>query len=271
MDARAFLLVALALAAGGCTGAGPAEEKPFRVDRMAALGDSITTAANADGRVGDRPQHSWATGLHANDSVLSHHERLLAQLDEGGALNLARGGARMADLPRQAERAVAHQARYVTILMGGNDVCAATVRGMTPVDAYRRHFRAAAQTLVGGLPDGAVVLVLSVPDLTQVRELHWDNPHARFVWRTFGLCQALLGERATPEDVEAVRSRIVAYNAMLREESAASGFRFDDEALFRAEQRAEDVSPLDFFHPSVEGQRRIADVAWKAGPFATDG
>lgn len=236
---------------------------------MAALGDSITTAANVGhGRAGDSPQHSWATGRFANDSVESHHERLLGELDEGGALNLARGGARMADLPRQAERAVEHRARYVTILMGGNDVCASNVSGMTGVDAYRRHFRAAAERLDEGLPDGAVVYVLSVPDVTQVRELHWDNPSARFVWRTFGLCQALLGERATPADVEAVRERLVAYNRVLREESAAFGFHFDDEAVFRARQRPDDVSPLDYFHPSAEGQRRLAEISWKAGPLA---
>lgn len=269
-----LLLVGLALASG-CLGAGPAVDAPgpvpLRIERMAALGDSITMAANLDSsRMGDNPGHSWATGSVAEDGIESHAERLRPDV-ENRTLNAARSGARMADLARQADAAVRHGAHYVTILMGANDACARSLAGMTPVETYRRQFREAAERLDEGLPEGALVYVVSVPDVTGLRAALWDDPDARFVWRTFGVCQAILSENLTEADVQAARERIAAYNRVLREESAAFGFRFDDDAVFREPVKPEHVSPLDAFHPSLEGQRRLAEVTWKAGPLAARG
>lgn len=270
MDLRPLLLAALALASG-CVGPGAppdAAPSPRPPGSMAALGDSITTAANLDvQRLGDNPRHAWATGLWTDDTVASHHERLLPHV-EGRAVNLARSGARMADLARQADAAVAHRAAYVTILMGANDACARSVAAMTPVETYRRQFRDAAERLQNGLPEGALVHVASVPDVAALRELFWDVPQARMVWRTFGVCQSLLSERATPADVQAVRDRVEAYNRVLREESRRFGFHHDEGAVHREPVRPAHVSPADFFHPSEEGQRRLAEVTWRAGPFA---
>lgn len=260
-------LVLLALLPGCLGGA----EDPPRVTSMAALGDSITMAANPDrDRFGDNPGHSWATGVSDQDRVQSHAERLSDALGNR-SWNLARSGARMADLPRQADAAVERGARYVTILMGGNDLCAGSVEGMTPVETYRAQFREAARRLDEGLAEDAVVYVVSVPDVAQLREKMWDVPEARWVWRNFHVCQALLAEGATEADVAAVRERNVAYNRVLREESENFGFHFDDEAVYREEVSPERVSPLDFFHPSLEGQRRLAEVTWRAGPPALRG
>ena len=235
---------------------------------MAALGDSITMAANLDqSRLRDNPGHSWATGAAPGDGVESHYERLRPDV-ENRTVNLARSGARMSDLARQADAAVAHGARYVTILMGGNDACASSVAAMTPVETYRRHFREAAERLDRGLPEDALVYVLSLPNVTGLRDAFWDDPQARTVWRVFGVCQAILSERATEADLAAARERVVAYNRVLREESAAFGFAFDDGATFREPVRREYVSPADYFHPSLAGQRRLAEVSWAAGPLA---
>ena len=266
MALRVVLLAGMVLAAG-CVGAGdPAA--PGTLDSMAALGDSITMAANLDrSRTGDNPGTSWATGVVADDGVESHYERLQPDVEDRTVL-LARSGARMADLARQAEQAVALGARYVTVLMGGNDACAGTVARMTSVESYRERFREAARTLDEGLPRGAVVCVVSVPNVTGLREAFWNDTQARAVWRLLGVCQALLSERATEEDVAAVRERLVAYNQVLREETDAFGFAFDDDAVFREPIRREHVSPLDYFHPSLEGQRRLAEITWDAGPLA---
>jgi lysophospholipase L1-like esterase len=139
---------------------------------------------------------------------------------------------------------------------------------MTPVETFRRHFRDAVETLERGLPEGAVVYVVSIPDVTKLREAFWNDSQARTVWRAFGVCPAILSERATAEDVETARGRLVAYNQVLREESDAAGFAFDDETVFDEPVRREDVSPLDYFHPSLTGQRRLAEIAWDAGPLA---
>lgn len=238
---------------------------------MAALGDSITTAANAArGRFGDHPNASWATGAGFDDGVTSHYERLLTLHPslEGQAANLARSGARMADLPRQAQAAVDHEAKYVTILMGANDACAGNLSAMTPVEDYRRDLREALGILRDGLSEDAVVYVLSLPDVSQIPERVGRNPTARLVWSYAGACQALLAEDATAQAREAVRARVMAYNQVLREEATAFGVHFDDEAVFRSVVEPADLSPVDFFHPSLRGQQRLADVAWAAGPFS---
>lgn len=268
---RPLLVLALAALLGGCVGGGadpaPPSSAPARHAAMASLGDSITMAANLDSsRVGDNPGHSWASGLAADDGVESHAERLGGDA-RNGTRTFARSGARMADLERQAELAVAQGARYVTVLMGANDACARTSGSMTPVESFRRQFREAARTLEG-LPEGAVVYVASIPDVTKLREAFWNDSQARAVWRALGVCPSILSEQATPEDVEAARVRLAAYNRVLREECAAAGFAFDDEAVFREPVRREDVSPLDYFHPSLKGQARLAEIIWAAGPFA---
>lgn len=44
---------------------------------MAALGDSISRAADVCCRDGDHTVQSWSTGYASYDGILSHYERLL--------------------------------------------------------------------------------------------------------------------------------------------------------------------------------------------------
>ena len=41
--------------------------------------------------------------------------------------------------------------------------------------------------------------------------------------------------------------------------------RWDGEAVFEEPFSLDAVSPRDYWHPSLEGQRRLAAVAWRAG------
>jgi hypothetical protein len=82
--------------------------EPRLPERMAAVGDSITRAADVCCWYGDHPANSWSTGAASWDGVRSHYERLLP-LDPdiaGRNFNLAVSGARMSDGPRQAQAAV---------------------------------------------------------------------------------------------------------------------------------------------------------------------
>lgn len=268
MRSAAVLFAALL---AGCTLAEPVVDAPREPPRtMAALGDSITRAFNPDNAIfGDHPEASWATGKASLLRNVSHAERLAAAGWLGGeARSFARGGARVADLAGQAAQAVEAGADYVTILVGANDVCARSPSGMTEVDAFRRGFRAAADVLKAGLPD-AIVYVVSLPDVAALHELHDGNARARRQWAAFGVCQALLSENATEADREAVQARVLAFNAVLDEEAAAYGFHGDGGAVFREKLVVTDVSDFDFFHPSLSGQARLANVTWAAGPFAS--
>lgn len=265
-----FLLL-VSLLAAGCAAPEPEPRTLERLPRsVAALGDSITTAANAAGdTLGDRPAASWATGSAA-DVVESQYERLL-RLEAGirnQAHNLAASGARVSDLDRQAEEAVRLRAQLVVVLIGANDACASSVDRMTSAEAFLAAFRVAAERLEEDLPEDAVVYVVSIPDATRLWDLFRDDPQARAVWRAYGVCRSVLAENATDADRAAVRERIEAYNAVMRGEAEARGFHHDGGAVFREEVRREDVSTLDYFHPSLSGQARLAEVAWRAGPYA---
>jgi len=175
----------------------------------------------------------------------------------------------MKDAPRQARTAVSQHVEYVTFLMGGNDVCASSRRSMTSVRSFRRHFERTIHILVGGLHD-PLIYVVSIPDVYRLWEVLRPNAAAREIWQAFGTCRALLGERSSERDRLTVRRRVEEYNEVLQEVcSAHEACHYDGGAVFRYPFEAEDVSPLDFFHPSITGQQRLAEITWEHGPFAT--
>lgn len=92
---------------------------------MAAIGDSMTQAADVCCWYGDHPANSWSTGSASWDGISSHYERILSLTGaiSGHAYNDSVPGAKMVDANGQASKTVGQGAQYVTILMGANDVC----------------------------------------------------------------------------------------------------------------------------------------------------
>ncbi|MFJ4845007.1 MULTISPECIES: SGNH/GDSL hydrolase family protein [unclassified Streptomyces] len=232
---------------------------------LAALGDSITRGFDACGVLTDCPELSWATGSGA--SVTSVAGRLLTR-PAARSWNLAASGARMADLPAQAERAVALRPQQVMILMGANDACAPSTARMTPVDAYRRDFAAALRTLHRGLPE-AQVFVASVPDLLRLWDVGRRNALGRQIWK-LGLCPSMLADpeatnAAANARRQAVRERVIAYNGVLAQECARwEHCRSDGGAVFDYRFTEAELSPWDWFHPSARGQSRLAGIVYGA-------
>ncbi len=257
---NAVLVVALAATAACVRPAERRVEPPFP-RRIAAIGDSITRATNACCLPGDQPGASWSVGDEADDGVRSHLERLSSA---AGAVpiqasNLARPGATGDDAVRQAEAAVRRRAQYVTVLLGANDACRSP---MTPVGVFRERLEAAMDVLEAGLPR-AHVSVASIPNVVRLWNLFRDDPTARAVWRTFRTCPPVLSTATTPADRRAVLDRIRDYNAVLQRTCA--GFarcRFDGGAVFRYAFSPDEVSSLDRFHPSIEGQAALARITW---------
>src|SRR5215207_7659744 len=136
------------------TAAVPAQASPALPNSMAAIGDSMTQAADVCCWYGDHPANSWSTGSAGWDGVFSHYERIRALNGaiSGHAYNNSVSGARMSAAPAQASKAVAQGAQYVTILMGSNDVCTSSPSSMTSVDTFRQQYRTALATLEAGLP-----------------------------------------------------------------------------------------------------------------------
>ena len=238
---------------------------------IAALGDSITRGFGLCAGWGDCPAASWATGTQAE--VASHSARLEAA---DGAVrrvhNLAVSGATVATLDVQARQTVAVRADYVTVLIGGNDACARSEAAMTPTRQFAERFGTALATLTDGLPE-ARILVVSIPDLHRLWLVGKDDERVVETWRRVGVCQAMLADPTSTaaEDRRRrirVRDRVAAYNEVMAALCARHHqCRWDGNAVFEDAFPLEAVSPRDYWHPSVDGQRRLAQVAWDAGFF----
>ena len=243
---------------------------------MAATGDSITRAYNtATLPFSDAPRNSWSTGTRV--SVESHYTQILVAQPAilGRNYNHAVTGAKMVGLEAQMQQVNDRGVAYVTILMGANDLCTRTVAGMTSVADFRSQFERAMAALSAGSPR-ARIYVVSIPHVYRLLLILKDNFLARLAWRTFDICQSLLEHpRSTdPSDVTrrmTVRQRNIDFNVQLAEVCAIYiHCRSDQNAVFSDPFQPEDVSRRDYFHPSLQGQQRLAQVTWSATFDFTD-
>jgi PKD repeat protein len=237
---------------------------------MAAVGDSISQAASTGGTLGaDAPQNSWSTGT--STTVNSHFLRLRTLNPQLTAHNRSVSGAKVADLNAQMQNVVALQPDpgYLTVLIGGNDLCTDTVAQMTSVTDFRTRFATAMATITSQSP-GTWVYVVSIPDVYQLWNLFKNNFWARFIWSTADICQSLLASPTSTQQADldrraAVRQRNIDFNTQLAQVCAQyAQCRFDGNAAFTTTFTTGDVSG-DYFHPSVTGQAKLASVSWAAG------
>jgi lysophospholipase L1-like esterase len=258
-------ILALVVALAGLA-ARPAWAAPQLPDSMAALGDSITRAYDVCCSYGDHPGQSWSTGATSYDGITSHYERIKRSNPaiSGHAANDAVTGAKMAAAPNQAAQAASQRARYVTILLGANDLCTASPDTMTPADTFRAQFSQAMATLMSQDPK-PYVFVASIPNIHQLWEVLHSNSLARWVWANFHICQSMLGATRTAAERQQVVDREQAFNQILADGCAAyARCRWDNWAVYTYQFSASQVSTLDFFHPSPSGQAALARVTWAA-------
>jgi lysophospholipase L1-like esterase len=238
---------------------------------ITALGDSITTAYDSTG-LGNNFVNSWSTGT--NILVNSMYLRIFVVNPniQGHATNLAVSGTKMVDLKGQASQ-VGRRVEYVTILMGANDVCTSSAATMTDVATFRSQFNAALQTLTKRASK-ARVYVLSIPDIYNLWYILKDNSSARTTWSLFSICQSMLANPLSTAQADidrraAVRQRNIDFNTQLQQVCALyPQCTFDNGAVFNTSFVVSDVSPIDYFHPSVAGQTKLASVAWNASTLA---
>jgi len=290
---------------------------------MAALGDSISQAFNThadpasvppvvdltacpDGFGGlsgvplDCPRNSWSTGT--NPAVRSEYQRLVAAHPalRGHQANYAVTGARVSDLARQAQLAVAQRAQFVTIEIGTNDVCAPTWADVTYLQAFRAQFTSA-MSILARSPAHPVIQVVSIPNVYRIWQLFHDDPNAQLRWGAAQVCQSLLANPTSTELGDVIRrllivSQVISYNLIeadvcahtprcVTDAGAAFAWEFSsaDIATVANTGRITNVPALallpvfgpgipnstaDYFHPSVIGQAAIAELAWPSSTFA---
>jgi lysophospholipase L1-like esterase len=262
------LLGALVLLAGSALSTAAATPLPRS---MASTGDSITRAYNTGFfPYLDNPSASWSTGT--NSTVRSHYTRLLALQPQisGHAYNDAKSGAKMVDLAGQLTTAANQHVQYVTVLMGGNDICTSSESTMTSVATFRSQFTTAMNTISSGSPSTRIYVV-SIPNVYNLWNVLKDSFTARTVWALFGVCQSMLSNAQSTAQADVDRrarvlQRDIDFNATLQSVCALYvQCRFDGKAVFNTTFSASDITSRDYFHPSISGQAKLAAVSWAAG------
>ena len=233
---------------------------------VAALGDSITRGFDACKPLSDCPEVSWATGTDSGVDSLA--TRLVgAPTAAKRSWNEARSGARMADLPGQMAEAARRVPDLVTVMVGANDACQDSVNLMTSVADFRASFVTAMHRLRVGAPK-AQVYVSSVPDLKRLWSTGRGNPLGRQIWK-LGICASMLGDSqddsaAAQRRRESVYDRVVAYNTVLKDVCGKDlRCRYDGGAVFDFRFTGDQLSPWDWFHPSKDGQGKLAEIAYR--------
>ncbi|MEV7975893.1 SGNH/GDSL hydrolase family protein [Streptomyces sp. NPDC086519] len=234
---------------------------------IAAVGDSITRGFDACTVLSDCPEVSWATGT--SDQVDSLAVRLLGRARAADhSWNYAETGARMADLPGQMADAVVRKPQLVTVMVGANDACRTSVRAMTSVADFRAEFEDALGTLRRSLPK-TQVYVASVPNLKRLWSEGRTNPLGKQVWK-LGICPSMLSDAddltsAATVRRDKVQQRVEEYNKVLEEVCAKDRrCRFDGGAVYAYRFGTDQLSHWDWFHPSADGQSKLAAIAYRA-------
>ncbi|WP_435280425.1 SGNH/GDSL hydrolase family protein [Streptomyces koelreuteriae] len=233
---------------------------------VAAVGDSITRGFDACDVLQDCPEASWATGV--SPEVDSLAVRLLGKGKAAErSWNYAVTGARMADLPGQMTQAVRRKPQLVTVMAGANDACRSSAAAMTPISAFRSDFEDALRTLREALPK-AQVFVASVPNLKRLWSQGRNSPLGKQVWQ-LGICPSMLGDADALDSAatlrrDTVQKRVEDYNKVLREVCAEDErCRYDGGAVHDYRFGTAQLSRWDYFHPSVNGQARLAEIAYR--------
>jgi lysophospholipase L1-like esterase len=266
----------------------PAPTAPPVPALLGAIGDSYTQAWSVSPQyLLDHTQFSWAIGTDKGDGVFSLLERFGALGGSPVVVDAATSGRKMDDAPRQADAVVAAAAKlapgktaYVTFELGINDLCASPDL-MTDPAVFAAQLQTAISTLRTGLPAGSRILMLPVPDFRHFRDITQADPAAKALLslpQNVYRCAPYLGT-SSPATLTQANDYLNRYDASLEAvcedinaHEGATGrllCTYDASALADADFTIADLSTYDYFHPSLSGQRRMADDAWMADAWAS--
>ena len=248
---------------------------------LAAIGDSYSQAYSVSpSYLRDHTQFSWVVGTARGDGVFSLYERFRALGAAPTVVDAATSGRKMDDAPRQAGLVVAAakklkagQTAYVTFELGTNDLCDDPKTDRLDFDV---SLGAAVAALKKGLPAGSRILILPVPDFAHFHDITQADPTARAAYTTWSFsnrCAPFLGTNS-PTSMSDAQAILAYYEASLlaacTDINSTQGIRCTYDAKVTADSDfvIGDLSKVDYFHPSLTGQAKLAQDAWSADVWA---
>jgi len=255
---------------------------------IGAIGDSYTQAFSVSpAYLYDHTQFSWVIGTDKNDGVFSLLERFRALGGSPTVVDAATSGKKMDDATRQANLVVAAAKKlgpgktaYVTFELGTNDLCASPDPMTDPVE-FGAQLQTAVVVLRAGLPAGSRILMLSVPDFLHFREITQADPTAKATLalpQNANRCAPYLGA-SSPSSLAGGNDYLARYDASLKvacddinTHGGTAGqihCTYSEFWLADSDFTITDLSTVDYFHPSLSGQAKMAEDAWQADAWAS--
>lgn len=241
---------------------------------MAAFGDSITRAFNANGPK-DHPWNSWATGNSDNVGVfrrgqVKSHAELLEETSGKQIVvhNVAETGAKSKDLDEQVEAVKAVPIHYATMLIGANDLCAHSKPigdgKQSDMQQYPVRVERAIQKLIERNPSIKILLV-SIPDMPRLQRIG-SGSSCQVKWSRYGICQNLLRDGISSDELSIFEKQWQSANDALKDIAA----RYSQHVLYNARLaeypfERDHLSDFDCFHPNIVGQNLLSSETWATG------
>jgi lysophospholipase L1-like esterase len=290
------------------------------VANIAVIGDSITRAFGADCTYnsswwsllclagGDQPEHSWFDGSSsAVNSVYDRYKVLDSSINTnnsavtGAELTGIREDGSEPSFAAQASTIVAQTPTpdHVELIFGGNDLCSRDcidpANCNDPIysdDEWRQAIRTGLNTLVAGMPEGASVLLGSVPRVQDIRQAGIDKQagdayiNCESIWTSYDVCSIVtksgnLNGESMASRIAGVAAAQKRYNAILAEEATAynansnglnpNGIEVVAEYVDESTPSggtfqfgASHINGGDCFHPNVATQSLISELMWNS-------
>jgi hypothetical protein len=181
---------------------------------------------------------------------------------------VAKTGAKSKDIDGQVESVSAVPIYYATMLIGANDLCAHSKPigdgKQSDMALYPARVESAIQKLIARNPSIKILLV-SIPDMPRLQRIgHTSSCQAK--WNRFGICQNLLRDGITAEELSLFEQKWQSANNSLREIAE----RYPEHVLYNSRLaeypfEREHVSGFDCFHPNVVGQNLLSAETWATG------
>jgi lysophospholipase L1-like esterase len=270
---------------------------------LVALGDSITRAANVrancqlsfdfNGRLlqllPECADQNWSTGYVLPNSqyqrltaalkpdlVSTFNQAVTAATSDGLILGTARPeNSLLGQFNQFAKANPTLTADYVTIATGANDFC----QKSTPLTAIAAGIAKNVSTAIKAIDaagssrvEPTRIVIAPVPDLVRLKQLMSAHPtrgkDCLAKWNgLIPFCPRYLTKNAGIKDAD-MKNAIISANNQLAE---IEKVEFTNVIITYAKSlenyqiSSSDVSEVDCFHPSIIGQRNIADRVWASG------
>lgn len=165
----------------------------------------------------------------------------------------------------------------VLIEGGANDACGGantTINSMTPLADFHQQVTQVLNEILVKAKPGVKIIVFSIPNVYNLWSLFHANPFASFIWNYGSICQPLLANPTSTAEADVLRrasfgAQVVAYNNILKEVCTSIPNQqcvFDNNLVYNWNFQSDDVSTLDYFHPSCtspsHGQGYAASLIW---------